>query len=105
MPLTDAENVLIGAICGTADTTLLQSTNYWKNAQQQRLPFTMDPRVLYRGYTANVINNGFCVASQFFFNGVVRTALAHGRRDAAQVHAWWRLRPLRGLRVHSAAIG
>ena len=78
MPLTDAENVLIGAICGTADTTLLQSTNYWKNAQQQRLPFTMDPRVLYRGYTANVINNGFCVASQFFFNGVVRTALTGG---------------------------
>lgn len=78
MPLTDAENVLIGGICGTADTTLLQSTNYWKNAQQQRLPFTMDPRVLYRGYTANVINNGFCVASQFFFNGVVRTALTGG---------------------------
>ena len=32
-----------------ADTTLLQSTNYWKNAKQQGLPFTMDPRVLYRG--------------------------------------------------------
>ena len=44
--LSDLENCAIGAICGTADTTLLQSTNYWKNAQQQRLPFTMNPAVL-----------------------------------------------------------
>lgn len=79
MPLTDKENVILGAICGTVDTTLLQSTNYWKNAQQQRLPFTFDPRVLYRGYTANVINNGFCVSSQFLFNGIVRNALTGGK--------------------------
>ena len=46
-----------------ADTTLLQSTNYWKNAAQQGLPFTMNPAVLYRGYMANTLNNGFCVMS------------------------------------------
>ena len=72
MPLSDAENCAIGAICGTADTTLLQATNYWKNANQQRLPFTLDPRVLYRGYTANVLNNGFCVMTQFFLNGALK---------------------------------
>ena len=44
--LSDLENCAIGAICGTADTTLLQSTNYWKNASQQRLPFTMNPAIL-----------------------------------------------------------
>ena len=40
------------------DCTLLQATNYWKNAKQQRLPFTLDPRVLYRGYVVNTIQNG-----------------------------------------------
>eukprot|EP00966_Prymnesium_polylepis_P130761 3024453-Prymnesium_polylepis.1 len=52
------ENCAIGLICGVAGarracprehTTLLQSCNYWKNANQQGLPFTLDPRVLYRG--------------------------------------------------------
>ena len=76
--LTDTENVIIGTICGTADTTLLQSTNYWKNAKQQGLPFTLNPAVLYRGYTANVVNNGFCVGSQFFLNGLVRKLLLRG---------------------------
>eukprot|EP00965_Chrysotila_dentata_P241650 6204406-Pleurochrysis_carterae.AAC.4 len=76
--LSDVENCAIGAICGTADTTLLQSTNYWKNAQQQRLPFTLNPAVLYRGYGANVLNNGFCVMTQFFLNGLTKKALTGG---------------------------
>lgn len=78
MPLTDIENCTIGAICGTADTTLLQSTNYWKNARQQGLPFTLNPSVLYRGYFANVLNNGFCVMSQFFLNGLFKKAVTGG---------------------------
>ena len=61
-----------------ADTTLLQSTNYWKNAQQQGLPFTLNPAVLYRGYGANTLNNGLCVMSQFFLNGVIKNALTGG---------------------------
>ena len=36
------------------DTTLLQSTNYWKNASQQGLPFTLNPAVLYRGMLSPV---------------------------------------------------
>ena len=61
-----------------ADTTLLQSTNYWKNAAQQGLPFTMNPAVLYRGYMANTLNNGFCVMTQFLLNGIVRRAITMG---------------------------
>ncbi|KAL1520639.1 hypothetical protein AB1Y20_022212 [Prymnesium parvum] len=75
MGLSDMENCAIGLICGTADTTLLQSTNYWKNASQQGLPFTLNPAVLYRGYLANTLNNGFCVMSQFYINGLVKKAL------------------------------
>lgn len=78
MPLSDIENCAVGVICGVSDTTLLQSANYWKNAQQQKLPFTLDPFKLYRGYTANTLQNGFCVMSQFFFNGAVKNALTGG---------------------------
>jgi len=78
MPLSDKENCTIGVICGMTDTTLLQSTNYWKNAQQQGLPFSLDPRVLYRGYFVNTMQNSFCVMSQFFLNGVIKNVLTGG---------------------------
>jgi len=78
MGLTDLENCAIGLICGTADTTLLQSTNYWKNASQQGLPFTLNPAVLYRGYFANTLNNGFCVMGQFYLNGIIKKAICGG---------------------------
>jgi len=78
MPLSDLENCTLGIICGASDTTLLQSTNYWKNAKQQGLPFTLDPRVLYRGYGINTLNNGICVMAQFFLNGQIKNALTGG---------------------------
>jgi len=78
MPLTDLENCATGIFCGVADCTLLQSTNYWKNAKQQGLPFTLDPRVLYRGYTVNVIQNGLCVMSQFYLAGVMKNIMTGG---------------------------
>ncbi|KAL3920385.1 MAG: hypothetical protein SGPRY_005270 [Prymnesium sp.] len=66
---------LLSGCNACADTTLLQSTNYWKNASQQGLPFTLNPAVLYRGYIANTLNNGFCVMSQFYLNGEQPTLL------------------------------
>ena len=54
---------------------MLQPTNYWKNASQNGMPFTLNPAILYRGVVANVINNGFCVMSQFYINGVLKKVL------------------------------
>ena len=73
------ENCAIGIFCGATDCTLLQSTNYWKNAQQQGLPFTLNPSVLYRGYTVNVLQNAFCVMSQFFLAGKIKNAFTGGK--------------------------
>ena len=42
------------------------------------MPFTLNPAVLYRGYSANTLNNGLCVMSQFFLNGVIKNALTGG---------------------------
>ena len=78
MPLSDLENISLGFFCGAVDCTLLQATNYWKNAKQQGLPFSLDPRVLYRGYTVNVLQNGFCVMSQFFLAGQLKGLMTGG---------------------------
>ena len=32
-----------------ADVCLLQPTNYWKNAQQNGMPFSLNPAIIYRG--------------------------------------------------------
>lgn len=49
-----------------------------KNAQQQGLPFTLNPSVLYRGYAVNTLQNAGCVMSQFFLNGMLKTAVTGG---------------------------
>ena len=47
--LTPVENTALGVAAGTIEVSLLQPMLYCKNATQQKLPFTIDPRVLYRG--------------------------------------------------------
>lgn len=52
-------------ICGGLEVTIMQSTVYWKNAFQQNLPFTLNPRTLYRGYIPSVTNTAAMIGSQF----------------------------------------
>jgi hypothetical protein len=75
-------------------TDLEHKLQYWKNAVQQGLPFTMDPRVLYRGYGANTLNNGVCVMSQFGLNGMIKNAITGGTS-----------RPLSDLETIGAGVG
>ncbi|GAB5357117.1 hypothetical protein AAMO2058_000346900 [Amorphochlora amoebiformis] len=70
--LTELENMTVGAIGGLMEVTIMQSTNYWKNAKQQGLPFTMDPRITYRGYLSNCINFVSCTVWQFGSNGLMK---------------------------------
>lgn len=76
--LSGAENASLGAFGGWLDVTLLQSTNYLKNAKQQGLPFASDIRVLYRGYAANSCNNAVGIMSQFFLSGVLKKVVTGG---------------------------
>lgn len=78
MPLSDLENMATGMFCGAVDCALLQPTNYWKNAQQQKLPFTLNPSVLYRGVVVNTMQNSFCVMSQFFLAGQIKNLMTGG---------------------------
>jgi len=54
--LTDSENLQVGLACGAIDVTCTQWMLYCKNASQQGLPLTMNPRTLYRGYTMSLTN-------------------------------------------------
>lgn len=42
------------------------------------LPYTLDPRVLYRGYAANTLNMGLGTGFQFLINGSVKSMLTKG---------------------------
>ena len=85
-PLSDVENIGFGLLCGFTDVALFQPMNYWKNAVQQSLPFTLNPSLLYRGVAANLANNSFCVGAQFWLNGVWRKMITGGvNRDLSNI--------------------
>ena len=59
--LTPGENFIIGLAIGAIDVSTSQWVLYCKNASQQRIPLTFDPKVMYRGYTMSLTN--MCVLS------------------------------------------
>ena len=58
------------------ETSLLQPTLYWKNARQQRLPITLDPRIVYRGIGASLVNEAGQMALQFSLSGRLKELLS-----------------------------
>ena len=54
--LTGTENGLLGVTSALLEGVLLQPTLYWKNMRQQRLPLSIDPRLIYRGMGAALCN-------------------------------------------------
>ena len=84
--MTVRKNIGFGLLCGFTDVALFQPMNYWKNAVQQSLPFTLNPSLLYRGVAANLANNSFCVGAQFWLNGVWRKMITGGvNRDLSNI--------------------
>lgn len=73
--LTDAQNAQVGLLLGVLEVSLLQPLNYFKNATQQGLGLTLNPRVLYRGYTSAVLNMGGCTMVQVGVMGRVKKML------------------------------
>lgn len=73
--LTERQNATVGAVAGVIDITCIQWAYYLKNARQQGLPASWDPRVLYRGYTANCANVAAGTCFQFAINGMIEGVL------------------------------
>lgn len=73
--LTEGQNVTIGVVAAVLEGVILQPTLYWKNARAQKAPFTMNPRVIYRGTLASCLNECQMLGLQFgctgFFQRVI----------------------------------
>eukprot|EP01031_Cornospumella_fuschlensis_P028721 gene28721-34672_t len=68
--LSEGQNFTIGTIAAFVEGVLLQPTLYWKNAKAQKLPFTLDPRLLYRGTAASIFNEMQMMGVQFLLTGL-----------------------------------
>jgi hypothetical protein len=63
--LSERQNALLGVFAAVVEGIIVQPTVYYKNARAQGLPFTLNPRVLYRGTSANIVNEAQAMALQF----------------------------------------
>ena len=76
--LTPVENTLLGVVSGTEVLLIVQPMIFWKNAAQQGLGFTLNPRTVYRGLGASAASQAFITGTQFFSTGYVKRALTGG---------------------------
>ena len=70
--LTEAENSLLGGGVAVISVLTLQPTIYAKNARQQGLPLTLNPRLLYRGVGPNFANEAAQLSLQFGATGALK---------------------------------
>ena len=54
--LNETENLAVGLATGVVDVSLTQWMLYCKNASQQGMPLTLNPKVLYRGTGMSMVN-------------------------------------------------
>jgi len=73
--LNELENATVGMTVGVIEVVCLQPLNYAKNMVQQGKSISLDPRILYRGVGANMINMGSCTMIQFAVGGAAKKSV------------------------------
>lgn len=63
--LTSKQNTILGISSGIIDVLITQPLVYWKVASQQRLPFTLNPKIFYRGTFTNMMSMSILTGLQF----------------------------------------
>eukprot|EP00993_Chasmostoma_nieuportense_P003038 NODE_3785_length_900_cov_9.166882_g3632_i0.p1 GENE.NODE_3785_length_900_cov_9.166882_g3632_i0~~NODE_3785_length_900_cov_9.166882_g3632_i0.p1 ORF type:complete len:288 (+),score=77.13 NODE_3785_length_900_cov_9.166882_g3632_i0:43-864(+) len=76
--LSEWQNTIVGAATGVMVTVLGQPVIYCKNARQQGLDLTINPRVLYRGCAINCSCQALVMCSQFMTNGFIKKLFTNG---------------------------
>lgn len=66
---TSSQNIVIGVVAAFIEGVLLQPTLYWKNARASKLPFTLNPKIIYRGTGASILNECQMMGLQFGTTG------------------------------------
>jgi len=67
--LSGTQNCVLGMAAGCIEVMINQPQLYFKNARQQNIPLTLQPRVLYRGLTISALNMGGLTGVQFWLSG------------------------------------
>eukprot|EP01126_Amoeba_proteus_P013206 TRINITY_DN1555_c0_g1_i18.p1 TRINITY_DN1555_c0_g1~~TRINITY_DN1555_c0_g1_i18.p1 ORF type:complete len:108 (-),score=23.54 TRINITY_DN1555_c0_g1_i18:46-369(-) len=68
----------LGIVSGALEVAICQPILYWKNASQQKLKWTINPRFLYRGLAMSVTNMAVLTGLQFPLTGVVTSLVTGG---------------------------
>lgn len=82
--LTDQQNTALGVVAAFVEGVSLQPTLYWKNARIQNAPFSLDPRLIYRGTAASLCNEMGQMGSQFGLTGMFKHL--HAGKDGGHQH-------------------
>ena len=76
--MTESENTIVGSSAAFIIGVSLQPTVYAKNARQQGLPLTLDPRLLYRGIGPSLANEMGQLGLQFCATGILKRVVPDG---------------------------
>ena len=80
--LSPIENMLLGSTASFFQAVILQPTIYWKNASQQGLPFTINPKIVYRGMAAGLANEMSQMGFQYATTGWCNSFFCFFPRDS-----------------------
>ena len=73
--LNSSQNASIGVVAAMLEGIVLQPTLYWKNARALKLPFTLNPKIIYRGTLASLVNECQLLGFQFGLTGFFQKLL------------------------------
>merc|ERR1719419_719513 len=79
--LSPLENAALGVSSAFPIIAVCQPLLYLKTATQQGLPKSINPRILYRGSLANLINECWMNGGQFVLNGVTQRIVTGGKPE------------------------
>ena len=77
---SDSENLVLGMAAGAIEAVATQPLTYTKNARQQGLPYTLNPRLLYRGVLASAANDSTLTGVQFVLAGFFQKLITGGKQ-------------------------
>lgn len=77
--LSGGENCVLGIMAGALEVCINQPQLYFKNARQQNIPLTLNPKVLYRGLAISALNMGGLTGIQFWLSGSIQKMMTGGK--------------------------
>lgn len=105
--LTPSQNLGLGVGTAVIEGLLLQPTLYWKNAKALKLPFSVNPRIIYRGTGASMYNEMQMMGLQFGLTGVFQKMFMSSNSNKSSNNSDNSIEPemTNGQRLASAMMG